>query len=180
MKTFVIALLALIAVPLVTFADEAEPKRVEFGPPEPLVIETQKGPVSFAVEFANTDEERAQGLMFRTELGDNAGMLFDFDGPRQVNMWMKNTLIPLDMIFIGADGHIISIARNARPKSLRTIPSGGMAAAVLEISGGGARKHGIARGDLVRHAMFGNAPDAVEDAEKDLPDEAKAPKRTPD
>ncbi|MDQ7019625.1 MAG: DUF192 domain-containing protein [Robiginitomaculum sp.] len=180
MKTLIIALLALFTVPLVAFADEAEPKRVEFGPSEPLMVETQNGPVSFLVEFANTDEERAQGLMFRTELADNAGMLFDFDGPRQVNMWMKNTLIPLDMIFIGADGHIISIARNARPKSLRTIPSGGMAAAVLEISGGGARKHGIARGDLVRHAMFGNAPDAVEDAEKDLPDEAKAPKRTPD
>ncbi|PHS29527.1 MAG: hypothetical protein COA85_00040 [Robiginitomaculum sp.] len=180
MKTFVIVLLAFLVVPLIVFADEAEPKLVEFGAPEPLVIETQNGPVSLSVEFANTDEERSQGLMFRTELAKDTGMLFDFEGPRQVNMWMKNTLISLDMIFISADGHIISIARNARPKSLRTIPSGGLAAAVLEISGGGSRKYGIARGDLVRHAMFGNTIVAVQDAEKDLPDEAKAPKRTPD
>ncbi len=176
MKTLIAALLTLVLIPVFVFADEAAPDLVDFGPSEPLHIETQTGVVALMVEFANTDEERAQGLMFRTSLADDAGMLFDFEGSRQINMWMKNTLISLDMIFINTSGQVISIARNARPKSLRRIPSGGPAASVLEITGGRARALGIERGDLVRHALFGNA---VKDAEKDLPDGAEAPKSAP-
>ena len=180
MKTYLIAVLALFLFPLFAFAEEEAPTPVDFGPPESLVVETKAGPVSFMVEIANTDEERMRGLMYRTSLADNAGMLFDFETPRPVSIWMKNTLISLDVIFIDADGRVLSIARNARPKSLRSMPSGGPALSVLEIAKGGARKYGIERGDQVRHALFGNAVPAVKDAEKDLPDEAKATKRSPD
>ncbi len=179
MKTLIAALVALILIPFVAFADEAKPVLIAYDLMERLRIETQSGPVDLMIEFANTDEKRTQGLMFRTELADDAGMLFDFEGVRQINMWMKNTLIPLDMVFIDADGKVISIARNARPKSLRRIPSGGPAASVLEIAGGRARALGIARGDLVRHAMFGNAIITGDGAEKGLQTSAEAPKSAP-
>lgn len=180
MKNIIYVLFALVLFPLSAIAGEESETVVDFGPSQALVIETQGGPVTLQVEFADNDEERARGLMFRTVLADEAGMLFDFEGPRQVNMWMKNTLIKLDMIFIDEHGRVISIARNARPKSLRSIPSGGLAAAVLEIGGGRARALGIDRGDLVRHEMFGNAIVAQEDAAKDLPGTANAPKRAPE
>ncbi len=109
----------------------------------------------FKVELAHTDEERGQGLMFRTELADDAGMLFDFGpAPKPVSMWMKNTLIPLDMAFIAADGRIARIAAMTTPQSLTSIPSGEDVIAVLEVRGGRFTEIGVKEGDTVRHPLF--------------------------
>ncbi|MDO9565079.1 MAG: DUF192 domain-containing protein, partial [Bradyrhizobium sp.] len=105
---------------------------------QPLEIVTKSGVHVFSVEMATTDKERETGLMYRKELPDGKGMLFDFSPEQQISMWMKNTYIPLDLIFIRADGTIARIAANAVPEDLSPIPSGEPVAAVLEIVGGGA------------------------------------------
>ena len=122
---------------------------------EPLEIDTKSGAKRFSVEVMRTDAEREKGLMFRRFLPEDRGMLFDFKTEQPVMMWMKNTYLPLDMIFIRRDGTISRIAENAEPLSERIIPSGGPAYAVLEVNAGTARKMGIAPGDKVVHAMFG-------------------------
>ena len=122
--------------------------------PHTLEIVSQSGVHVFSVELAVTDEERARGLMFRRELPDGKGMLFDFGRDQEVAMWMKNTLIPLDMMFISAGGRIVRIAENTEPMSTRIIPSGGPVRAVLEVIGGTAKKYGIAAGDRVAHPWF--------------------------
>jgi uncharacterized membrane protein (UPF0127 family) len=117
-------------------------------------IATKSGVHVFAVELANTDEKRTRGLMDRKELPEGRGMLFDFQRDQEVSMWMQNTFIPLDMIFIRADGRVHRIAENTEPHSTRIISSGGQVRAVLEVIGGTARKFGIAPGDRVAHPMF--------------------------
>jgi uncharacterized membrane protein (UPF0127 family) len=121
---------------------------------QPLEIVTKNGVHVFSVEMATTDEERTQGLMYRKELPDGKGMLFDFSPEQQISMWMKNTYIPLDMIFIRADGRILRIAENTEPHSLKIISSGGPAKGVLEVIAGTAQKYGIAPGDRVAHPLF--------------------------
>ncbi|PTD17095.1 DUF192 domain-containing protein [Sphingomonas fennica] len=115
----------------------------------PLTIATSSGARSFLVEMARTPAEQERGLMFRTELAADRGMLFPYDPPQPASFWMKNTLIPLDMIFIRRDGTIARIAENTIPESLQPVPSGEPVGAVLEIAGGGAAALGIAVGDKV-------------------------------
>ena len=121
---------------------------------ETLEIVTKSGVQVFAVEMARTEEQKATGLMYRKELADGRGMLFDFSPEQQISMWMKNTFIPLDMIFIRADGRILRIAENTEPQSTKIISSGGAAKGVLEVIGGTAKKYGIAAGDRVAHPLF--------------------------
>jgi uncharacterized membrane protein (UPF0127 family) len=121
---------------------------------QPLEIVTKSGVQVFSVEMATTEEEKATGLMYRKELPDGKGMLFDFSPEQQVSMWMKNTYIPLDMIFIRADGRILRIAENTEPLSTKIISSGGPAKGVLEVIAGTAQKYGIAPGDRVAHPLF--------------------------
>ena len=121
---------------------------------QPLEIVTQSGVQVFSVEMATTDEEKATGLMYRKELADGKGMLFDFSPEQQVSMWMKNTYISLDMIFIRADGRILRIAEDTEPLSTKIISSGGLAKGVLEVIAGTARKYRIAPGDRVAHPLF--------------------------
>jgi uncharacterized membrane protein (UPF0127 family) len=121
---------------------------------QPLEIVTKTGVQVFSVEMATTDQEKETGLMYRRELPDGKGMLFDFSPEQQVSMWMKNTYISLDMIFIRADGRILRIAENTEPESTRIISSGGLAKGVLEVIAGTARKYGIAPGDRVAHPLF--------------------------
>jgi len=116
-------------------------------------IITANGPVSFNVELATTESQRARGLMFRQQLADDAGMLFDFGTERKVAFWMRNTFIPLDMIFIAADGTIKSIHANARPQDSTAIPSGYPVRFVLEIPGGRAAAAGIKVGDKLQHPL---------------------------
>lgn len=121
---------------------------------ETATIETRSGPVSFRVEIAITADERARGLMYRTELAPDAGMLFDFKTVQPVYMWMKNTYLPLDMVFIRADGRIARIAADTTPLSTQTIESGEPVRAVLELPAGTAKARGIAVGDRVTHRFF--------------------------
>ena len=121
---------------------------------QPLEIATKSGVHVFSVEMATTEEEKTTGLMYRKELPDGKGMLFDFSPEQQVSMWMKNTYISLDMIFIRADGRILRIAENTEPLSTKIISSGGPAKAVLEVIAGTAQKYGIQPGDRVAHPLF--------------------------
>lgn len=121
---------------------------------EPLEIVTKSGVQVFTVELATTEEEKTTGLMYRKELADGRGMLFDFSPEQEVSMWMKNTFVSLDMIFIRADGRILRIAENTEPQSTKIIASRGLAKGVLEVVAGTAKKYGIAPGDRVAHRWF--------------------------
>jgi len=118
-------------------------------------LETPDGVAAFSVEIADTDEERSSGLMFRTDLAPDQGMLFVFDPPREVSFWMKNTPLSLDMLFIDAAGRVCGIEAGAEPYTLTPRPSGCAARAVLEIHGGSAAELGVAAGAKVRHPAFG-------------------------
>jgi uncharacterized membrane protein (UPF0127 family) len=120
-----------------------------------LEIASKTGVHKFQVEMATNDAEREKGLMFRKELPDGKGMLFDFHREQEVAFWMQNTYIPLDMLFIKADGTILRIAENTEPLSTKTVPSGGPVRAVLEVIAGTSRRLGIAPGDRVTHPIFG-------------------------
>jgi uncharacterized membrane protein (UPF0127 family) len=143
-------LAALVVVASVAFAS-GQAQAASF---QPLEIVTQAGVQVFSVEMATTEEEKTTGLMYRKELADGKGMLFDFSPEQQVSMWMKNTYISLDMIFIRADGRILRIAENTEPLSTKIIPSGGLAKGVLEVIAGTAQKYGIKPGDRVAHPLF--------------------------
>nr|WP_246529467.1 DUF192 domain-containing protein [Microvirga zambiensis] len=122
---------------------------------EQLSISSQGGQrQSFRVEVARNDADRAQGLMFRRAMPADQGMLFDFGRVEPVSMWMQNTYLPLDMLFIRSDGTIARIAANTEPLSTRTIPSGEPVLAVLELNAGTAAKLGIKPGDRVEHPVF--------------------------
>jgi uncharacterized protein len=132
---------------------------VAVGPVRPadrqtVEIASKNGVHAFSVEIAENDADRAKGLMYRKELPEGKGMLFDFKRDQEVSFWMQNTYIPLDMLFIRGDGTILRIAENTEPLSTRMIPSGGPVRAVLEVIGGTARKFGIAPGDRVAHPIF--------------------------
>ncbi len=121
---------------------------------EPLEIATSSGVARFAVELADTPKRREIGMMCRTSVAPDRGMLFDFGAPTDVAFWMRNTLIPLDMVFIAANGRVYSIVRNAQPQTDTPRPSGGPIRGVLEIAGGRAAQLGILPGDRVRHRIF--------------------------
>lgn len=124
-----------------------------------LVVETSGGERRFAVEVADDRASRRQGLMFREAMPLDHGMLFDFERESQQSFWMKNTPLSLDIIFIDGRGIIVNIHHRAVPFDETPIPSRKPAAAVLEINGGVARLTGIAVGDRVRHAIFGDQAD---------------------
>lgn len=128
------------AYPLAACSDESR-----------AVLHTAKGDFTFHVEIADTDAERAKGLMFRQELADDAGMLFDFGQEQQTSFWMQNTYIPLDMIFISAKGVVKNIHVNARPLDTTAIPSDGPVRFVLEIRGGRSQEIGLAVGDRLEN-----------------------------
>ena len=122
----------------------------------PLTIVTENGDVTYQVELATTDEQLRTGLMNRTHLDSNSGMIFDFS--HKINqptvMWMKNTLIPLDMLFVTREGIIYWIQENAQPHSEEFITPPFPATAVIEINGGDVAKHQIKVGQIVKHSLF--------------------------
>lgn len=134
---------AFISLPLAACSDETR-----------LTIHSENGDHVFTVDVVDTPESRAQGLMYRQELAPDAGMLFDFLDERPVSFWMRNTFIPLDMLFIGADGVVRNIHVNARPHDPTSIPSDGPVQFVLEIPGGRSEELGIEAGDTVEHARI--------------------------
>lgn len=127
-------------------------------PQSDLVIRTANGPQRFRVELADNDTSRSRGMMFRTSMAPDAGMLFDFKQEQMASFWMRNTLLPLDMLFIKADGTILNIHQRAIPGDETGINSAGPVRAVLEVNGGTASRLGIKAGDKVEHAIFGNPP----------------------
>jgi uncharacterized membrane protein (UPF0127 family) len=121
---------------------------------EKLVLETASGPHEFAVEVMRTHAELEKGLMFRKYLPENRGMLFDFKAEQPVMMWMKNTFLPLDMIFISRNGQVTAITENAEPLSERIISSNGPVFGVLEVNAGTIAKIALKIGDHVEHPLF--------------------------
>lgn len=115
----------------------------------PLAVATKSGRHAFRVEVAASGAEQEKGLMFRTAMGADEGMIFPMDPPRMAAFWMKNTVIPLDIIFIGPDHRVLNVAANAVPYDLTALPSAGPAAAVLELNGGRAAQIGLKPGDKV-------------------------------
>jgi uncharacterized protein len=146
--SFFMLLSLFLAVPG-TVAEEAVLSKIE-----PLTISTDADAKMLTVEIADTDQLREKGLMFRQRLPEGHGMLFDFGQPRPVGMWMKNTYIPLDMLFIRTDGTIAYIAENTVPQSLDVVGINEPVLAVLELAGGSARRLGIRAGDMVFHRIF--------------------------
>jgi hypothetical protein len=123
-----------------------------------LTLETASGPHQFNVEVASTPQERERGLMLRTSLPAESGMLFLYETPQPIAMWMKNTIIPLDMIFIDAWGKVNRIESNAEPFSLDPIPSDGDVIGILEVNAGVAEKIGLKTGDKVIYPGLGETP----------------------
>lgn len=121
---------------------------------ESLTLVTSTGEHVFKVEVMRTDEQRARGLMFRRHMPADRGMLFDFKTEQRVMMWMRNTYIPLDMVFITKTGIVINVAEDTEPLSERTISSAAPAFSVLEVNAGVARRIGLKAGDQVKHALF--------------------------
>ena len=115
----------------------------------PLTVTSGKARHTFRVEVAGTSAEQAKGLMFRTAMGPDEGMIFPMNPPRMASFWMRNTVIPLDLVFVGPDGRILNIAANAVPYDERPLSSAGLVKGVLELGGGRAAQLGIVAGDLV-------------------------------
>lgn len=127
-----------------------------FGNDNNLVLQSQLGDIPIKVEIADTAETRRRGLMFRTKMPRDEGMLFDFKETRDVAFWMRNTFIPLDMIFIDENGYIKHIHQNAIPQDPTSISSQHPVRFVLEINGGLTAQYGVEIGDQVRHPRMNN------------------------
>jgi uncharacterized membrane protein (UPF0127 family) len=148
---------ALIApLMLAAAAARAQDAEIQFKRSSLVVVSSGRD-IKFEVDLATNDAERARGLMFRKQLGPYEGMLFDFYQEMPVSFWMKNTLIPLDMVFIAADGTVKHVHANAVPLSTDSVSSRYPVRGVLEINGGSAALLGIKPGDTVKHPIFGNA-----------------------
>ena len=139
-RTGAILAVLMVAMPLAACSDEGK-----------LVLHSSTGDYNFNVDVVDTPELMAKGLMFVQDLADDAGMLFDFKQEKPVSFWMQNTFIPLDMIFVGADGVVKTIHVNARPQDLTSIPSQVPVQFVLEIPGGRTEELGIKPGDTMEH-----------------------------
>lgn len=146
-----LAALAIGAVFSLAVADELAFAKSE------LRIESGAESHRFYVELAKTPAQQARGLMFRADLAPDAGMLFVYGAERHISMWMKNTLVPLDMVFLSSTGEILRIERWMTPLSERPIHSGAPSAAVLELRGGTADRLGLRPGDRAVHEVFGNS-----------------------
>ncbi len=160
MRRFLLLATLAIALAAPVLAQNAEPTAAQPTlPTEKLTIVTHDGrTLKFDVEIASTTEQQTIGLMFRPNVAPGTGMLFDWHGVRPSDMWMRNTVAPLDMLFIDSDGKIHHIAENTVPQSMAIIPSNGPVRGTLEIAAGTAEKLDIRVGDVVHETIFGNAP----------------------
>ena len=134
------------------------PSAMDFGPRETLTIVSNSKPIAFDIEVADNQAELSRGMMFRDVVPNNTGMLFKFGDPLIASIWMKNTSVFLDVIFVRADGRILKIEHSAKPYSLRSMTSEAPVTAVFEIGGGQANALGIRPGDVVQHSYFSKAP----------------------
>ena len=154
MKRFILSALFLsLASP--ALAQTSKDDVVDFGEPVPLTIVSQDSKHVFQIERAITLDQQARGMMFRESMDPNSGMLFEFDEPKIATIWMKNTPLPLDIIFVRSNGKILKIEHMAQPYKLRSASSEAIVAAVLELQGGRSKELGIMPGDLIQHEFFG-------------------------
>ena len=156
MKRIILTAL-LFAAPLTASAQTAKGDVVDFGAPVPLTIESADASHAFSVERAISLEQQARGMMFRESMEPDTGMIFEFKEPKVATIWMKNTSIPLDILFVRSNGKILKIEHMAQPYKLRSASSEAVVAAVVELKGGRAQELGIMPGDLVKHSFFGTA-----------------------
>lgn len=150
-RVILVFTLGLASIPTSSFVAAAD---ITFETSQ-ISIVTKDGTYNLSVELAVNKVERARGLMSRKEMPPNAGMLFDFERNELVTMWMKNTFISLDMLFLDSFGTIVSITRDTQPQSLRQISSAGPVRGVLELNAGTVNRLGIKEGDRILHARFG-------------------------
>lgn len=153
-RRLLVLFLLLLPPSLAVHATKPSIEALDAFPRSRLVIQAKSGTHAFDVWIADTPSRRSQGLMYVKKLERGTGMLFMYGEPQVITMWMKNTLIPLDMLFVARDGRITRIARNAAPRSLDVISSLGMVSGVIELGGGEAARLGIEQGDRVVHAAF--------------------------
>jgi uncharacterized membrane protein (UPF0127 family) len=145
----------VLVFPAAVLAQAASPPRL---PVETITVDTKAGPHPFSVEVAADDESRERGLMYRTAMAPDAGMLFDFHTPQLVSFWMENTVLPLDMLFVRADGTIARIKANATPYSRENIPSGEPVEVVIELNAGRAAALGIREGARIHAPQLPEKP----------------------
>jgi hypothetical protein len=149
------ARLALVAawLPGLAIGDEAACA------PDRITLLAAEGRITYTLEIADTPETRARGLMFRTDLAADSGMLFVWDEPAPRSFWMRNTPLPLDIIFLDEAGQVVNVAARTTPFSEKRLPSEGPALAVLEVNAGEAERRGIGPGTQARHPVFVDAPE---------------------
>jgi len=123
-------------------------------PVEQVVVTTDRGDIAFATEIAASDETRSRGLMFRRSMGEREAMLFNWPSPRVVSMWMRNTYLSLDMLFVTADGTVVHVQADTVPQSLEVLSAGREVSAVMEVVAGTAAKLGIRPGSRLKHRFF--------------------------
>lgn len=150
---FSVFLLVCLTACLPQKSEQKEPEIV-FERTSIEILRRDREPLTLQAELADTDAKRMRGLMFRSSLPENEGMLFDFPVVKKIPMWMANTSIPLDMLFIDSRGYITEIVENTAPFSHDRIVSQKKSKAVLELNGGASERLGIREGDIVRHAIF--------------------------
>lgn len=144
-----------VAIGLAAIAGMAAAYAAE--PLEGLTVDTASGAHRFKVEVMRTEPDRERGLMYRKTMARDHGMLFEYEAEQPVAFWMHNTYLPLDIVFIGKDGRVVHVARDAKPMDDTLIPSGAPALGVLELDAGTAKAIDLKDGDRVHHAMFGDA-----------------------
>ncbi len=154
MKRFILSALFLsLATP--ALAQTSKDDVVDFGEPVPLTIVSKDSQHVFQIERAITLDQQARGMMFRESMDPDSGMLFEFDEPKIATIWMKNTPLPLDILFVRSNGKILKIEHMAQPYKLRSASSEAIVAAVLELQGGRSKELGIMPGDTIQHEFFG-------------------------
>jgi len=154
MKRFILSVLFLSLVSP-ALAQTSKDDVVDFGEPVPLTIVSKDSKHVFQIERAISLDQQARGMMFRESMDPDSGMLFEFDEPKIATIWMKNTPLPLDIIFVRSNGKILKIEHMAQPYKLRSASSEAIVAAVLELQGGRSKELGIMPGDLIQHEFFG-------------------------
>ena len=138
------------------FAQTSKNDVVDFGQPQALKIQSGETVHEFAVEEAKTLDQQARGMMFRESMTADTGMIFEFEEPKIATIWMKNTSIPLDILFVRSNGKILKIEHSHKPYTLRSASSEAVIASVVELKGGEAKARGIRPGDTIKHPFFGN------------------------
>ena len=146
--------LSLLAAP--GFAQTSKNDVVDFGAPKSLRIVTEDATHEFSVEEAKTLDQQARGMMFRETMDADSGMIFEFEEPKIATIWMKNTSIPLDILFVRSNGKILKIEHSHQPYTLRSASSEAVIAAVVELKGGESKRRGIRPGDKIQHPFFEN------------------------